>query len=127
MNLKERAAALNEYWSPVVVGRVNEQYVKVAKVKGTLAWHKHDAEDELFLVLDGRLTIEYEGGRRVELGPGDCHVVPRGTLHNPQCDAECLIALVEPVTTEHTGDVTTGKTKPIARQLDGFPDDDATP
>ena len=118
MNLKQAAAALDSYWSPKVLGRVNDQFVKVAKLKGDLTWHKHDAEDELFLVLAGHLTIEYED-HAVQLAEGDFHVVPRGTMHNPVCDDECLIALIETVTTEHTGDVKMSKTRSIADQLGG--------
>ena len=122
MNLREEAAALAEYWSPKVLGRVNDQFIKVAKVKGDLAWHSHAAEDEMFLVLEGALTIEYED-RTVNLGPGEFHIVPRGVMHNPVCEDECLIALIETVTTEHTGDVVTDKTRTIASQLRGFGDD----
>ncbi len=116
INLKHEAAALDDYWSPRVLGQVNDQYVKVAKLKGDLTWHKHDDEDELFLILDGALRIEYED-RVVELETGDFHIVPRGTLHNPVCEDECLIALIETVTTKHTGDKVTAKTKPIDAQL----------
>ena len=116
MNLVEAARELAEYWSPRVVGCVNDQYVKVAKLRGELVWHKHDREDELFLVLEGSLNIEYED-RVVELKPGDFHVVPRGTMHNPTCEEECLIALIETTTTEHTGDVVTDKTRSISEQL----------
>ena len=116
MNLKKRAASVTGLWSPEVVGRVNDQFVKVAKVKGELAWHKHDAEDEMFLVLEGALRIEYED-RVVNLGEGDFHIVPKGTMHNPTCEAECLIALIETTTTEHTGDVKTEKTKSIEAQI----------
>jgi len=115
-NLKEEAEKLEEYWSPRVLGQVNDQYVKVAKLKGDLAWHKHDAEDELFLMLAGNLRIEYED-HSVDLQPGDFHIVPKGTMHNPVCEDECLVALVETTTTEHTGDVVVAKTKPIAAQL----------
>ena len=116
LNLKQEAAALQDYWSPRILGQVNDQYVKVAKLKGDLAWHKHDKEDEMFLVLEGNLRIEYED-RVVKLGAGDFHVVPRGAMHNPMCDEECLIALIETVTTNHTGDTQTAKTKSIDDQL----------
>ena len=119
MNLKRHAASLEEYWSPKVVGQVNDQFVKVAKVKGELAWHKHDDEDELFLVLQGTLRIEYED-RVVVLREGDFHIVPKGTMHNPNCEEECLIALIETVTTQHTGDVVTEKTKTIESQVDKY-------
>lgn len=117
VNLAAAFAGLTERWSPKVVARVNDQYVKVARVEGTLAWHRHDDEDELFHVLRGRLRIEYEGGAFVELGPGDLHVVPRGALHNPVAEEECWILLVETVTTKHTGDVETPLTKRIEEQL----------
>ena len=102
MNLLKEASGLTEYWSPRVVGQVNDQYIKVAKLKGELAWHKHDDEDEMFLILSGRLQIQYED-RHVDLEVGDCHVVPKNAMHNPVCGEECLVALVETVTTQHTG------------------------
>lgn len=108
---------LTDFWSPRVVARVNDQYVKVAKVKGTLTWHAHADEDELFYIHKGCLMIEYEGGRSVDLGPGTLHVVPRGVLHNPVAEEECWVVLVETVTTKHTGDVETPLTKPIEAQL----------
>jgi mannose-6-phosphate isomerase-like protein (cupin superfamily) len=116
LNLRREAAELQEYWSPRILGQVNDQYVKVAKIKGDLTWHKHDNEDEMFLVLDGELRIEYED-YAVILEVGDFHIVPRGTLHNPVCEDECLIALIETVTTRHTGDKVTEKTRSIDDQL----------
>ena len=116
INLKQEAESLESYWSPKVLGQVNDQYVKVAKLKGDLTWHKHDEEDELFLVLAGHLTIEYED-RFVELEPGDFHIVPKGTMHNPSCANECLVALIETTTTKHTGDVVVEKTRSISAQL----------
>jgi mannose-6-phosphate isomerase-like protein (cupin superfamily) len=95
---------------------VNDQYVKVAKLKGDLTWHKHDQEDELFYILKGDLVIEYQD-RKVHLREGDFHVVPKGVMHNPVCDEECWVALVETVTTRHTGDVVIDKTKRIEDQL----------
>ena len=116
VNLLKELECVNDYWSPRVVGEVNDQYVKVAKLKGSLTWHKHDGEDELFYVLKGRLVIEYEEGQ-VVLNEGDFHVVPKGTMHNPVAKDECWIALIESVTTKHTGDVVTDKTKSIEQQL----------
>ncbi len=118
-NLEAAFADITEPWSPRVVARVNDAFVKVAKVAGHLAWHKHDEEDELFWVVRGRLRIEYEGGRHVELGPGELHVVPRATMHNPVAEEECWIVLVEPATTRHTGDVVTEKTRSVEEQLRG--------
>jgi mannose-6-phosphate isomerase-like protein (cupin superfamily) len=113
---KAVAAALSEYWSPRVVGEVDDSYVKVAKVHGSLAWHSHEHEDELFLVLKGHLRIEMESGT-VELNEGEMFVVPRGVRHNPIAEEECHILLIEKNTTLHTGDVKTEKTRSLAEQL----------
>jgi len=118
MNLAAEAGALGELWSPRVVARVNDSYVKVAKVHGTFVWHAHEDEDEMFLVLKGRLRIELEEGA-VELSAGDAFVVPKGIRHNPVADEECWIALFEPVATTHTGGETNERTKSIQDQLRG--------
>ena len=110
------AAALTEFWSPRVVGEVDDAYVKVAKVHGSLAWHSHQNEDELFLVLKGQLRIEMES-EAVELREGEMFVVPKGVRHNPVAEEECHILLIERKTTQHTGDVKTGKTRSLAEQL----------
>ena len=110
------AGALTELWSPRVIGELDDAYIKVAKVQGTLAWHSHDNEDEMFLVLEGRLRIEMEGGT-VELDEGDMYVVPKGVRHNPVADEECLIMLIERKSTLHTGEVTTSKTRSLEEQL----------
>jgi mannose-6-phosphate isomerase-like protein (cupin superfamily) len=109
-------AQLTDHWSPRVVGRVNDQYVKIAKLQGEFVWHAHADEDELFLVMRGRLVIQLEDGE-VTLGPGQCVVVPRGVRHNPMAAEECWVVLVEPVATKHTGDVVTDRTRSIEEQL----------
>lgn len=106
-----------DHWSPKVVGRVNDQYVKVAKLLGQLVWHAHDAEDEMFLVVSGHLRIELEGRDEVRLGPGEFFVVPRGVRHNPIADEEVRIVLIETVTTAHTGSVVVEGTRSIEEQL----------
>jgi len=113
---KDVAATSPEYWSPRVVAEVDDAYVKVAKVHGSLAWHSHDAEDELFLVLKGRLPIEMEQDA-VELGEGELFVVPKGVRHNPVAERECHVLLIERKTTLHTGNVVMDKTRSIADQL----------
>jgi mannose-6-phosphate isomerase-like protein (cupin superfamily) len=113
---KQIASMLTELWSPRVIAEVDDAYIKVAKVHGSLAWHSHDNEDELFLILKGRLRIEMEGGN-VELGEGEMFVVPKGVRHNPVAEHECLLMLIERKTTQHTGDVVTGKTRSLADQL----------
>jgi mannose-6-phosphate isomerase-like protein (cupin superfamily) len=110
------AAALTEHWSPKVVARVNDTYVKVAKLSGEFVWHAHEGEDELFHVLRGSLEIRFEDGSIV-LGEGDVAVVPRGVRHCPVAREECWIALIEPVETKHTGETVTPRTKTIEQQL----------
>jgi mannose-6-phosphate isomerase-like protein (cupin superfamily) len=117
VNLMTALEAVTEYWSPKVVGRVNDQYVKVAKLLGQLAWHKHDDEDELFQVMRGQLRIQFEGVTETVLRAGEFCVVPKGVLHNPVADEECWIVLIETVTTKHTGDVVTPLTRSIEEQL----------
>jgi mannose-6-phosphate isomerase-like protein (cupin superfamily) len=110
------AAGLTEFWSPRIVGEVDDAYVKVARVHGSLAWHSHQDEDELFYILKGRLRLEMEG-ETVELGEGEMFVVPKGVRHNPVAAEECHILLIERKSTLHTGDVKTAKTRSIAEQL----------
>lgn len=113
---KQLASALTELWSPRVIAEVDDAYIKVAKVHGSLAWHSHQNEDELFLILKGSLRIEMEGGT-VELHEGEMFVVPKGTQHNPVADEECHLMLIERKSTAHTGDVETEKTRSLADQL----------
>ncbi|HVI86997.1 MAG TPA: cupin domain-containing protein [Dongiaceae bacterium] len=117
VDLLAAVETIKDYWSPRIVARVNDQYVKVAKLHGHFCWHSHAEEDELFLVLRGRLKIEYEAGRVVDLPAGSLHVVPRGVLHNPVAEEECWIALIETVTTKHTGEVETPLTRSLEEQL----------
>jgi len=116
VNLEEAAGALEDLWSPRVVARVGDHFVKVARVRGEFVWHAHERQDELFLVLRGSLRIQLED-REVALGPGDVFVVPSGARHNPVADEECWLALVEPASTLHTGDVVTERTRSIEEQL----------
>ncbi len=113
---RQVAVALDEYWSPRVIGEVDDAYIKVAKVMGTFGWHSHDEEDELFFILKGRLRLEMENGA-VELEEGEMLVVPRGTRHNPVATEECLLMLIERKSTRHTGNSITDKTRSIAEQL----------
>jgi len=117
VNFSAELESVHDYWSPRIVGQVNDQYVKVAKLKGAFVWHKHDDEDELFYVLGGSLIIQYEDGA-VTLNEGDFHIVPKGVMHNPVAEDECWIALIETMSTKHTGDVVTEQTKSIEDQLD---------
>ena len=119
VNLDAAFGKLQEYFSPKVVGRVNDQYVKVTKLKGEFPWHTHEHEDEMFLVVRGKLTIgrsEQDGGP-VVLEPGEFFIVPRGMRHNTSATEETWNILIEPVTTAHSGDVQSPLTKSIAEQL----------
>jgi mannose-6-phosphate isomerase-like protein (cupin superfamily) len=116
INPKEAAAALTETWSPRVIAELDDSYIKVAKLHGTLTWHTHDEEDELFHVLAGRLRIEMDAGT-VTLNEGDVFIVPKGTRHNPLAEQECLVMLVERKSTLHTGSEDTEKTRSIQDQL----------
>ncbi|MEO9080101.1 MAG: cupin domain-containing protein [Rhodanobacter sp.] len=115
---RQAASALTEYWSPRVIGELDESYLKVAKLLGRFGWHSHDDEDEMFLVLAGQLRIEMEAGA-VELAEGELFVVPKGVRHNPVAEAECLILLIERKSTLHTGSEVTERTRSIAQQLLG--------
>jgi len=115
-NLAAAFDRVTDYWSPKVVGRVNDQYLKVAKLKGSFVWHAHADEDELFHVVRGRLRMEFEDGA-VELGEGDMLTVPKGVMHNPVADEECWVLLIETVTTKHTGGVDTPMTRRLEEQL----------
>ena len=111
---------VEKHWTPRVVGRVNDQYIKVAKLLGELMWHAHEKEDEMFLVVSGRLRIQLEGDEEVVLDPGQFYVVPRGVRHNPVAENEVEIMLIETVTTAHTGDVVSKRSIPIDQQLGSF-------
>ncbi|MES1242862.1 MAG: cupin domain-containing protein [Acidobacteriota bacterium] len=110
------AGRLMELWSPRVVAEVDDSYVKVAKVHGSLTWHSHDGEDELFYVLKGMLRIEMED-RTVEIRAGEAFVVPKGVRHNPVAEEECLVMLFERKSTLHTGSEVTDKTRSVEEQL----------
>jgi aspartate racemase len=99
-----------------VVAEVDDAYVKVARIHGSLVWHSHDDEDELFFVLKGHLRIEMDG-QKVELDEGELYVVPKGVRHNPVADEECHLLLIERKSTQHTGNVATEKTRSLAEQL----------
>jgi mannose-6-phosphate isomerase-like protein (cupin superfamily) len=98
-----------ERWSPKIVGEVNEMHVKLAKLEGEFTWHRHQAEDELFLVMKGRLTMRFRDGETV-LGPGQMIIVPKGVEHLPFAAEETHVLLFEPKTTLNTGDAPSERT-----------------
>jgi mannose-6-phosphate isomerase-like protein (cupin superfamily) len=113
---QQAAASLTELWSPRVVAAVDDAYIKVAKVHGSLAWHSHEHEDEVFFILKGHLRIEMES-QSVDLSEGEMFVVPKGVRHNPVAEQECHLMLIERKSTLHTGDTVTDKTRSLAEQL----------
>ena len=119
ISLAQACAGLTELWAPRVLARVNDQYLKAVRVKGEFPWHSHADEDELFLVLRGALTIgrAEEDGGPVTLRVGEVFVVPRGVRHNTSAEEETWLALIETVTTQHTGAEQTAVTRSIEEQL----------
>ncbi len=103
VDLSAKLSAFSERWSPKVVARLNDYEVKVAKLEGEFVWHSHADTDELFLVVDGQLTIEFRDGQ-ARLSPGQLIVVPRGVEHRPVADGEVHAVLVEPAGVVNTGD-----------------------
>lgn len=104
INLKEKLASFSEHWVPKVVGELNGQFVKLVKFQGEYVWHQHAHEDELFLVLSGRIEIHFRD-RVVSLGEGEFCIVPRGVEHKPVAAAEASVLLFEPAATRNTGNV----------------------
>ena len=115
-NIDREFGEIKDYWSPRVVADVNDQCVKLAKLKGEFVWHDHEDEDEMFFVVKGRLIIRYRDRDDAVLNAGDMHVVPKGVEHNPLAEDECWVMLFEPAETKHTGDVVVEGTKSAAQQ-----------
>jgi len=102
VNLSQKLSLISERWAPKVVGEVNDFHVKLVKLQGEFVWHSHEAEDELFLVLKGRLRMQFRD-REITIQPGEFIVVPRGTEHCPMADEEVHVLLLEPKSTINTG------------------------
>jgi mannose-6-phosphate isomerase-like protein (cupin superfamily) len=110
VNLADKFRRFTELWSPKIVGEVNDLHVKVVKLKGEFVWHHHETEDELFLVVAGRLRMQLRDGNR-DVGPGEFIVVPRGVEHCPLAlTDEVHVVLLEPKSTLNTGNVTNERT-----------------
>jgi len=110
VSLAQKFDSITEHWSPHIAAELNGQQVKLAKILGEFVWHHHEHEDELFLVVTGRLRMEFRD-RVVELGPGEMIVVPRGVEHRPVAEVETRIVLFEPAGTLNTGNVENERTK----------------
>lgn len=108
IDLDEKFALFDERWRPKVAAELNGQELKLVKVQGTFLWHEHEHEDEMFLVWRGKLRVEFREGsveRTVELGPGQCVVVPRGVSHRTSADEEALVLVFAPAAMKNTGAV----------------------
>ncbi len=103
INLKGKLTLFSERWAPKIVAQMNDYYFKLAKLEGEFVWHNHPETDEVFLVIEGEMRIDFRGGA-VELKQGEMLVVPRGADHRPYAERECQILLIEPVDTVNTGD-----------------------
>lgn len=109
VDLKEKFSLFDEYWRPKIAGELNGQYVKLAKLKGEFVWHLHEHEDELFMVVKGRLTIRLRD-QDLTLSEGQFCIIPRGVEHLPVAEEECHVLLFEPKTVRNTGNVQSEKT-----------------
>ena len=107
INLKEKLAAVAEHWHPALVDTIDNYEIKVVKLLGDFVWHKHENEDELFVVLNGSFRMDFRD-RQVTLSAGEMIVVPRGTEHKPYAEAECEILLLERQGVVNTGDASPG-------------------
>ena len=110
VNLAEKFGLFEEHWSPKIVGEVNDALVKLVKLKGEFVWHRHETEDEMFLVVRGSLLIRLREGDDIRLEEGEFFIVPRGVEHMPVGDEEAHVLLFEPKTTLNTGDVRNERT-----------------
>lgn len=117
VNLADKFSRFSDYWSPKIVGEVNDMHVKLVKLQGEFVWHHHEAEDELFLVVKGRLRMQLRDGDR-EIGPGEFIVVPKGTEHCPVAlTDEVHVLLLEPKSTLNTGNVVNERTVATLERL----------
>jgi mannose-6-phosphate isomerase-like protein (cupin superfamily) len=109
INLAQKLTKFSEHWSPKIIAQMNDYHFKLVKLQGEFVWHSHAETDEVFLVLDGDLRIEFRDGQ-VDLKSGELFVVPKGVEHRPVAAGECQVMLVEPAGTVNTGDAESGLT-----------------
>ena len=116
VNIDNKLSLFSEHWSPKIVGELNGQQVKLARIKGEFVWHKHDDEDEMFYVLKGGFRMEFRD-RTVELRENEFLIVPRGVEHRPVAEEEACIMLFEPAGTLNTGNVQHEMTKSVLQKI----------
>jgi|TARA_B100001094_G_scaffold206669_1_gene200556 mannose-6-phosphate isomerase-like protein (cupin superfamily) len=111
INIMDKFSLFEEEWNPKIIGELNNQYVKVCKLKNDFVWHSHENEDELFMVFKGTLLIDFRDGRTVQVKEGEILIIPKGVEHRPHTNGEIVFNLLfEPKSTLHTGDVETDLT-----------------
>lgn len=116
VNLAETFGRFDEHWKPKIVGEVNDSLVKLVKFRGEFVWHHHEREDELFLVVKGRMRMQLRDGD-VVVGPGELIIIPHGVEHKPVADEETEVLLFEPNSTLNTGNVRNERTVPQLERL----------
>ncbi len=104
INIAEKLALFDTHWDPKVVASYNDNDVMVVKFQGEFPFHKHDTTDDFFLVIDGTVTMDYEGAESVVFGPGELVIVPKGVVHRPRAEAEAKVLLIEPKGEPNSGD-----------------------
>ncbi len=110
VNIAEKLSRFTDYWNPRIVGELNGQHVKLTKLSGEFVWHKHDDEDEMFLVIDGKFRIDLRD-QTIYVQPGEFIIIPKGVEHKPVAEGEAHIMLFEPAGTLNTGDIKNELTK----------------
>ena len=109
VNLTEKFSLINKHWNPKIVGELNSQHIKLAKLEGEFVWHTHDNEDEFFMVIKGHLTIKLRG-ETIELDEGEFYIVPKGVEHLPIANEEAHVMMFEPMGTVNTGNLESDRT-----------------
>ena len=102
INLEQKFAKFQEHWSPKIIAQMNDYHFKLVKIQGEFVWHNHDETDEVFIVIDGKMSIAFPDGK-VDLQKGEMVVVPRGVEHKPFAENECAVMVIEPAGTVNTG------------------------
>ena len=111
INLMSKFSLIKEEWTPKIIGELNNQFVKLCKLKGDFVWHSHENEDELFMVIKGTLLIDFRDGRTVSIKEGEVIIIPKGVEHRPHTNGELVLNLLfEPKSTQHTGNIETDMT-----------------
>jgi mannose-6-phosphate isomerase-like protein (cupin superfamily) len=116
INLNQKLSLFSDHWNPRIVGELNGQHVKLAKLKGEFVWHHHEHEDELFYVVKGKLRIEFRD-KSVDIMPGELIIVPKGVEHKPVANEEVHVMLFEPASTLNTGNIENERTRKKLEQL----------